>query len=40
MREMFCEITTIFGGSACCLLQADFLIGLLYDPENGGDMFL
>jgi hypothetical protein len=24
----------------CCLLHAAFLLGLLYSPENGGDMFL
>jgi hypothetical protein len=27
-------------GSACCLLCAGFLLGLLSDPEDGGDMFL
>jgi hypothetical protein len=25
---------------ACCLLHAGFLLGLLFSPENGGDMFL
>jgi hypothetical protein len=25
---------------ACCVLCADFLLGLLFNPENGGDMFL
>jgi hypothetical protein len=24
---------------ACCLLYADFLLGLLFDPEDKGDMF-
>jgi hypothetical protein len=27
-------------GSACCLLHAGFLLGLLFDPENRDDMFL
>jgi hypothetical protein len=26
--------------SACYLLQAGFLLGLFFDPEDGGDMFL
>jgi hypothetical protein len=25
---------------ACCLLWASFLLGLLFDPEDGDDMFL
>jgi hypothetical protein len=34
-----------FGGTrrlqpACYLLHVDFLIGLFFDPEDGGDMFL
>jgi hypothetical protein len=24
----------------CCLLYAGFLVGLLFSPEDGGDMFL
>jgi hypothetical protein len=28
------------GGSACCLLHAGFFVGLFFDPEDGGDMFL
>jgi hypothetical protein len=27
-------------GSACYLLHAGFLLGLFFDPEDGGDMFL
>jgi hypothetical protein len=26
--------------SACYLLPAGFLLGLFFDPEDGGDMFL
>jgi hypothetical protein len=26
--------------SACCLLHAGFLLGLLLNPEDGTDMFL
>jgi hypothetical protein len=26
--------------SACCLFYADFLLGLIFDPEDGGDMSL
>jgi hypothetical protein len=26
--------------SACCLLYGGFLLGLLFYPEDGGDMFL
>jgi hypothetical protein len=25
---------------ACCLLSKGFLFGLLFDPEDGGDIFL
>jgi hypothetical protein len=27
------------GGFACCLLQAGFLFGFPFDPEDGSDMF-
>jgi hypothetical protein len=27
-------------GSACYLLHDDFLLGLFFHPEDGGDMFL
>jgi hypothetical protein len=26
--------------NSTCLLHADFLFGLLFDPEDGDDMFL
>jgi hypothetical protein len=26
--------------SLCCLLHADFLLGLFFDPEDEGDIFL
>jgi hypothetical protein len=28
-----------YNGSALYLLQAGFLLGLFFDPEDGGDMF-
>jgi hypothetical protein len=40
------EVNRIFGGiyrlqsSACYLLYAGFLLGLLFDPDDGNDMFL
>jgi hypothetical protein len=27
-------------GSVCHLIHAGFLLGLFFDPEDGGDMFL
>jgi hypothetical protein len=26
--------------SACCLLHSGFLLGSIFNPEDGGDMFL
>jgi hypothetical protein len=34
------HITSIFRAAACCLLHAGFLLGLLFNPEDEGDMFL
>jgi hypothetical protein len=34
------QAASIDSHSACCQLYADFLFGLLSDPENGGGMFL
>jgi hypothetical protein len=30
----------VIGSSACCLLHACFLLGLLFNPEDGGNIFL
>jgi hypothetical protein len=30
---------TYRSGSACYLLHTGFLLGLFFDPEDGGDMF-
>jgi hypothetical protein len=27
-------------GFVCCLLHSGFLLGLFFNPENGGDMLL
>jgi hypothetical protein len=43
-----CEVLTavlmkssvVWGSFACCLLLADFLLGLLFSPEDGSIMFL
>jgi hypothetical protein len=38
------RITSIFmfkdQGELCCLLCAGFLLNILFNPEDGGDMFL
>jgi hypothetical protein len=47
-NPIFCDITPCsplkfnrrFGGSACYLIHAGFLLGLFFDPENGSDIFL
>jgi hypothetical protein len=36
--SVFWDITPC--GSACYLLFASFLLGLFFDPEDGGDIFL
>jgi hypothetical protein len=33
-------LTSLAGMSACCLPHANFLFGLLFDPEDGGDVLL
>jgi hypothetical protein len=39
VKEQAKQETSMVQSSACCLLYAGFLLGLLLDPENGGDMF-
>jgi hypothetical protein len=37
------KINRRYGGMChfgCCLLHAGFLVGLIFDPEDGGDIFL
>jgi hypothetical protein len=34
------EVIGRFGGCACYLLHAGFLLGLFFVPEDVGDMFL
>jgi hypothetical protein len=34
------KVNRRFGGSTCYLLYAGFLFGLMFDPEDRGDMFL
>jgi hypothetical protein len=34
------RVNWIYRRFACCLLHAGFLLGLLFYPEDGGDMFL
>jgi hypothetical protein len=43
---LFCDVTPFSPlkvnrrfGSACRLFRAGFLLGLFFDPEDGGDIF-
>jgi hypothetical protein len=44
MKVGFEVLTALLGnnkqGTACYLLHPRFLLGLFFDPEDGGDMFL
>jgi hypothetical protein len=37
---MLCSIMRVKYSSACCLLNAGFLLGLFFEPKHEGDMFL
>jgi hypothetical protein len=39
LEEHVTSILRELAGSACYMLQADFLFGLFFDSEDGGDMF-
>jgi hypothetical protein len=40
-NPVFCDIIPRnTSGSLCYLLHVGFLLGLFFDPEDGGDMFL
>jgi hypothetical protein len=41
MRSIFRgEKAMISACSACCLIHADFYLGLIFDPEDVGNKFL
>jgi hypothetical protein len=40
IRDCPTTLTGAFPSSACYPLHADLLLGLFFDPEDGGDMFL
>jgi hypothetical protein len=40
VQETYKYIPVYDLSSACCLLHSGFLLGFIFDPEDGGDMFL
>jgi hypothetical protein len=39
-RTLYSSLEVKFASTACCLLHAGFLLDLLFNPKDGGDMFL
>jgi hypothetical protein len=37
---VFYKFTDVSVGRICCCLLADFMVGMLFDPDDGGNMFL